>query len=169
MKAHLINGDTYPDFTLRPAEKPTVRFNLIEAESQFQVGQYRVKPVSLKHALPALGYQITDAAGRSFFYTGDTGPLTAETWQKINPDVLIIECTAPDKFKDMMTESGHLTPALLRDQLSLFKQIHSRLPRVYTVHTNPEYEAEIREQLRAVAWDTGAEITTAHEGLIIRV
>ena len=60
-----------------------------------------------------------------------------------------------------------MTPALLREELLVYRQIHRYLPRVVTTHhfSSPgEYE-EIVTELAAVSYELGTPITAATEGM----
>ncbi len=166
---YLLNGDIYPDFTQRPPGNPIVRFTLVEPDRSVTVGGYTVRPVALRHALPALGYEITSADRKRVFYTGDTGADLAEAWKRTAPDLLIIEVTASNRYESTVREAFHLTPGLLRQQLTIFRQMHGYVPRVVGVHMNPEMESEIRQELADVAAALGTEIIPAREGLTLRL
>ena len=84
-------------------------FHTIEPTLAFNIDRYEVTAVPVSHSVPTVGYQVK-SEGRSFFYTGDTGPGLSECWSHISPDLLIIETTAPNRFTDFGRESKHLTP-----------------------------------------------------------
>jgi ribonuclease BN (tRNA processing enzyme) len=157
---HFLNGQIYSRFF----EKPALDFHVIEPYISFEIGRYEVTPVPVSHAIPTTGYEVK-SEGRSFFYTGDTGPGLAECWSHISPDLLIIEATAPNRFTDFGRESKHMTPELLKEELIQFRKIRGYLPRIITVHMNPSLEAEIAAELNEVACALGCDISLAREGL----
>jgi ribonuclease BN (tRNA processing enzyme) len=164
LESHLLNGQLYPRFLETPPGQPAVRFHPVAPYQEMAIEGYRVVAVPLNHAVPAVGYQLTSTAGRSLFYSGDTGPGLAECWRRVSPELLIIEVTASSKYNDFGRESKHLTPDLLRDELVSFREINGYLPRVLTVHMSPGLEPEIRAEITALATELGGSIELAGEG-----
>lgn len=62
-------------------------------------------------------------------------------------------------------EAGHMTPALLKDELVSFRTLKGYLPRVVTVHANPTMEGKITAELLKVAGELGCSITPGCEGM----
>jgi phosphoribosyl 1,2-cyclic phosphodiesterase len=149
-------------------ERPVLDFHEVEPYTAFTIDRYEVTPVPVSHSVPATGYQVK-SKGRSFFYTGDTGPGLSECWSHISPDLVIIEVTASNRFSEFGRESKHLTPELLKEELTAFRQIRSYLPGIITVHMNPSLEDEIAVELNEVACQLGCDILLAYEGLEIQV
>ena len=162
---YFLDGQIYPDFQNRPAANPTLRLHLLEAYEEVPIEEYRVLPIPVTHALPTLGYQITSKDGKSIFYTGDTGPELSEVWNRISPQVLFIELTAPNRWEDSMLRNGHMTPNLLKQELLNFKNIKGYLPKVFTVHMNPEGENEIKSEISQIESILGIFITIGYEGM----
>jgi ribonuclease BN (tRNA processing enzyme) len=164
---HLLNDQIYPDFRQKPGKDPTLRFTAIEPYRAENIEGYSVLAVPVKHGVPTVGYQVTVGDGKAMFYTGDTGPGLAECWRHISPQLLIIEVTAPNRFSGWAADSGHLTPALLQQELASFQKVNGYLPRVVAIHMSPHLEAEIAPELAAVAGALGCSITLAREGMEI--
>ena len=162
---YMLNDELYPDFLKRPAAQPAVRFNTLEPGKEATVQGYRVLPVPVSHGVPTTGFQVTAPGGEAFFFTADTGPGLAEAWRQVAPGLLIAEVTAPDAYEDFARRSGHLTPALLRQELEELRRIKGCLPPVVVLHMNPMQEKEIREELAAVAGALDADIRLACEGM----
>lgn len=169
LQTHLLNNDIYPDFLVRPPGKPTVRFNILKPLQEVQIEGYAVTPVPVHHALPTVGYQVTAADGKSLFFTGDTGPGLAECWQRISPNLLIIELTGPNSYHANFLASGHLAPASLEQELIEFREIKGYLPEVVTVHMSPFQEKEIETELAEVEQRLGQHIRMAYEGMEIKL
>ena len=161
---HILNGQIYSRFF----ERPVLDFHVVEPLLTFNIGEYEVTAVPVSHSVPSTGYQVK-SGGRSFFYTGDTGPGLSECWKHISPDLLIVEVTASNRFTEFGRESKHLTPELLKDELIEFRKIRGYLPRIITVHMNPSLEAEIAAELSEVARALGCDISLAREGQEIQV
>ncbi|GAH79766.1 unnamed protein product, partial [marine sediment metagenome] len=147
----------------------TIKFSLIEPHKIEQIEGYSVLAVKVNHAVPTVGYQITSSDGKILFFTGDTGPGLAGCWEQVSPQLLITEVTATNKYEEFAKESGHLTPSLLRQELTSFQGIKGYLPQVVVVHMNPELEREIETEIAAVAQALNNSITLAYEGMQLRL
>jgi ribonuclease BN (tRNA processing enzyme) len=161
---HILNGQVYSRFL----ERPVLDFQIAETYKPFYIEDYEITAFPVNHAVPAQGY-LVKSNGKSFFYTGDTGPGLRDLWERVSPDLLIIEVTASSRFSDFGRESGHLTPLLLKEELSAFKEIHGYLPKVVTVHMNPSLEAEIAGELAEIAREMKCDIALGREGVEISV
>ena len=166
---HLLNYIIYPNFMERPQKKPAVRFQIVEAGTSLAIAGYTVLPVKVTHAIPAVGYQITSAEGKTVFYTSDTGPGLSECWELVSPDLLITETTAPNSYKEFALETGHLTPALLQKELEDFRKLKGYLPKTLVVHMSPIHEKTIEEEIAAAARNLDTEIRLGFEGMQIDV
>ena len=165
LESNLLQTPLYPNFLERPLQAPALRFNIIEAGQAVEVAGYQVLSVAVRHGVPATGYWVTAPDGKSLFYTSDTGPGLAETWRQVKPDLLVTELTAPNRYEEFARQTGHLTAALLREELVSFKAINGYLPRVVLVHMNPLEEKTIAAEIAVIAADLNAEIRLGHEGL----
>ena len=169
LATHLLGGGLYPNFLEWPQESPTIKFNVVEPLQPEQIEGYSVLAIPLNHSVPAVGYQITSADGKTVFYTGDAGPDLADCWQQISPQLLVIEVTASNRYEEFGRESGHLTPSLLKQELVSFREIKGYLPPVVVVHMNPRLESEIEAEIAGVAKDLGNPITLGYEGMGLRL
>ncbi len=165
LSTYLLNGKLYPKFLEKPENKPTIRFTVIEPGKSEQIVDYSILALPVNHLIPALGYQVTSPDGKVVFYTGDTGPGLADCWKRISPQLLIVEVTASDRFKEFAGSGGHLTPSLLKQELITFRELKGYLPRVVTVHMSPGLEAEIEAEIATVAAALNSPITLAYEGM----
>ena len=114
----------------------------------------------MPHRVPSLGYQVESPNGRRLFYSGDTTAGLSQAWGAINPHLMAIEVTWPNRMQDRAM-GRHLTPAMLRRELEAYAAQKGALPRVLAVHLNPECEAEPRA--------LQADITPAEEGMVLEV
>jgi ribonuclease BN (tRNA processing enzyme) len=167
LSSRWLNGDTYPKFLGWPAANPRINFTELEPCRSKEIACYSVLPVPVKHQIPTVGYQVTSPGGKSVFYTGDTGPDLAECWQQINPDLLITECSAPNRFEEAYRRRGHLTPGMLQTELASFRELKGYLPQVVLIHINAGLEAEIAGEVAAVAEALQHPITMGREGMEI--
>jgi ribonuclease BN (tRNA processing enzyme) len=162
-------GKFYTNFLTHPPENPTIHFTKIEPLQPFSIKGYKILPVPMKHSVPSVGYQITSPEGKNLFYSGDTGNGLGDIWQYVSPDLLVIEVTAADGFLKAAKEASHLTPILLKEELMSFRKIKGYLPKIITVHMFPQSpEKELIEaELKLVAAELDADITTGYEGMQI--
>lgn len=168
IKVYFLNDDMYPRFFERPDGNPAIQFNTVIAGQALQIEGYNVLPLTVNHSVPANGYQITSADGKTIFYTGDTGKGLADVWQQVSPHILIIELTAPNKYEAAVGNgSKHLTPRLLHHELSSFKQIKGYLPGIILVHMSPQEEPTIKAEIAEVASSLNADIVLAQEGMSV--
>ncbi|MFH0941412.1 MAG: MBL fold metallo-hydrolase [Chloroflexota bacterium] len=169
LSSHLMDGELYPDFSRRPEKAPAIKYTALTPDTEAVVGGYRVTPVAVSHAVPTHGYQVTSPGGKTLFYSGDTGPGLEACWRKIAPNLLIIEVTAPDRLPGFSLEAGHLTPGLLKQELTGFRKLKGYLPRVVLVHMNPFFEEEIAREVAAVSRELEADIVLASEGMRLKL
>ncbi|GAH62709.1 unnamed protein product, partial [marine sediment metagenome] len=169
LTTYLLNGKLYPNFLEQPPENPTVKFTIIKPHQTKQIEGYSILAVPVNHTDPTVGYQVTSPDGKTVFYTSDTGPGLTNCWEYVSPQLLIIEVTAPNRYEEWAKESGHLTPSLLKQELTDFQEIRGYLPRVITVHMNPGLEKEIEAEIAAVARALNNPITLAYEGMQLQL
>ena len=165
LATHLLNGKLYPKFLEFPETKPTVNFTVIEPYQPQQIEGYGVLAVPVNHSDLTVGYQVTSPDGKAVFYTSDTGPCLTVCWEHVSPQLLITEVTLSNAQEEFATRSGHLTPNLLEQELTNFRQLKGYLPPVVVVHINPMLEKEISAEIAAVAKALNTSITLAYEGM----
>ena len=81
IKDYLLNEDLYPRFMDEAEGGATIRFHVVKPYQKFKIDDYSILPLPVTHSVPAVGYQITSADGKTFFYAGDTGPGLADCWR----------------------------------------------------------------------------------------
>ncbi|MFC2041609.1 MBL fold metallo-hydrolase [Chloroflexota bacterium] len=165
LSSYLLDGKLYPNFLERPQGNPVIKFTVIEPYKVEQVEGYSILAVPVNHPVPTVGYQVTSSDGKVLFFTGDTGPGLADCWERVSPQLLIIEVTAPDSYEDFGRESGHLTPGLLKQELTLFQKLKGYLPQVVLVHMNPFLEEKIKAEIATVAEELDRPITMGYAGM----
>ena len=164
----LLDGKIYIDYSKWPSqENPVLQLKTIEPFKTEIVEGYEVLAVPMKHAVPAVGYQVTSEDGKSLFYTGDTGPGISACWEHISPQLLIIEVSGPNKFQDFLKSVGHLSAQLLKEELIQLRQIKGYLPHVIVVHLPPQYQREVEQEVSDVSRELGGNIDIGYEGMKI--
>jgi len=167
---HVLNGQIYPRFTEIPSvEDPTVRFVSLQPLQLRDICGYRVLPVPVRHAVPAVGYQVSSGEGHTFFYTGDAGPGLSSAWEYVAPQLLIVDVTLPNRLEKHAISSGHLTPRLLEMELVEFRKTKGHLPRVMPIHISPVFEDEIAKELEHVVQNLKVDLQVCHEGMKFKV
>lgn len=166
IKNHLLNSSLWPDFTIIPNRRDAI-LSLVELKSgsPITINGYTIKPYTVTHAVPAVGYLVEDRRGRRFFYTGDTGP-SSKTWKKMagtKIHCLIIDVSFPDSMKDLAIKAGHLTAGLLKEEL---QKIRPEPDRIYVTHPKPQYIRTIRTELNRLKMKN---LTILRDGDVIRI
>jgi ribonuclease BN (tRNA processing enzyme) len=163
--AHLLNGRVYPELQKLPVEKPTVSFHRITPFKERKIGKYWVLAMPVNHDGNTVGYQICDNTGKALFYTSDTGPGLAGSWQRLSFQLLIIDTTFPNSYEEYARETGHLTSKLLYEELTALRRVRGSLPRIIVVHRDPMLTHQIDKELGEVAVALETPITIAREGM----
>lgn len=162
-------GTFYTNVMEKPQGNPALRFISIDPLKPFNVLGYNIIAVTVNHSAPSVGFQITAPNDKKLFYTGDTGPGLEDCWHYVNPDLLIIENSASDRFIERARAVKHLSPGLLKEELISFKKIKGYLPQIITTHMYPDEheEAERRVELERISAELGVSITIGYEGMEI--
>jgi len=165
----ILGNKLYPNFLDFPQDKPTIKFTALEPYKAKQIEGYRILPLPVNHSTPTVGYQVTSPEGKTVFYTGDTGPGLQDCWERISPQLLITEVSAPNRFEELYKKRGHFTPNLLQQELASFRELKGYLPQVVIIHINPALEEETGAELATVARLLKHPITLAYEGMQIKL
>ncbi len=151
LSKNILNNVIWPDFTKinRPNGKPVLEMVKVEDKEEIRIGDYRVTPIRVNHPVPACGYVITAKDSKSLVYTGDTGA-TEEIWDAVsdapNLRAVMVEVSFPNRLQKLAEITGHLTPGGLRQEL---KKVRRKLTvPIIAFHIKPEYEKEIRKELK---------------------
>ncbi len=171
LSRHLLNGSLYPDFTKIPSsEEPRIRLTPLEPDEEREICGRSVIPVPVVHTPGSVGFQVGSPGGRSFFYTGDTnGEGLAGIWERMNPDLVIVEVTFPSSQESQARLTNHLTPGLLGIEIERLREAGGNIPRLVATHMNSQVEGEIQEELRLLAGKLEVSIIPAFEGLVVEV
>lgn len=166
IKKYLLNDDLYPDWF----ERSVFNFVPIEKFKPLTISNYIITALPVNHPVPSAGLQVKDSDGKTIFYTGDTGIGLADIWPFINPQLLIIEVTAPNRYEASVGNGAkHLTPRLLKEELISFRKIKGYLPLILLTHMNFPLENEIAEEIVEVEESLKCSISLAHEGMKFRL
>jgi ribonuclease BN (tRNA processing enzyme) len=150
LNKHILNNVIWPDFTKinRPNGKAVFELVKLEEGQESKIGAYTVRAIRVNHPVPTCGF-IISREGKSIAYSGDTGA-TEEFWEAVSdaPNLrgIICEVSFPNRLQKLAEITGHLTPEGLRLEL---KKVRRKLTvPVIAFHIKPEYEKEIRKELK---------------------
>ena len=166
LSSHLVDGLIYPEFTNRNSYlgRPALELSPLEPFKPKNIEGYRVLAIPVHHPIDAIGFGITSREGKEILYTGDTGPGLSPLWNHLNPQVLITDLTFPNRFTNVVEETGHLCPQMLETELIEFRRVRGYLPKVILTHLSPKFEEEIRKEVMEVAKELRLSIEFANEG-----
>jgi ribonuclease BN (tRNA processing enzyme) len=169
LSSHLVDGVIYPEFTQDTSflGKASLEFNAMEPFKARKIAGYAVLALPVRHSLPAVGFEITAADGKSVFYSGDTGPDLSSLWEYTSPDLIIIDLTFPDRLRDLALSAGHLCPSLLRKELFSFRKVKGYSPRVVATHLSPQFEREIKQEISGFSDELELPISIVSEGGVL--
>jgi Cft2 family RNA processing exonuclease len=165
LTSHLVDGLIYPDFTRKNdfLPRPVLKLCRLEAYRPRNIAGYTVTPLPVNHPLETVAFEIA-AGDKRLLYLTDSGPGLHDLWERVSPQLLIIDSTYPDRLEKTAWDAGHLCPRLLAQELADFRQLRGYLPRVVSIHMGPHFEAEIRSEVESVAAALGISIELAAEG-----
>ena len=167
LSSHLVDGIIYPEFTKKIPfflEKPTLKYVPLETFMTINIEGYKVLTLPVNHTITTVGFQITSADGKKIFYTGDTGPGLSALWQHISPNLIIVDVTFPNKLENRAINSAHLCPKFLKKELIEFHNIKGYFPQVFIIHLSPNFEKEIKNEIKDISKELKIPINIAYEG-----
>lgn len=148
LKNHLFNDIIWPKFhqIVHPNfQKFSIEFIPLTLEKSFELGGIQFTPFTANHTVDCCSYLIRHS-DKACVISSDTY-LTERLNDVINqnPDVttLFIESSFPSRLESLAKTSKHLTPKLLKEQLS---GIHKPL-NIYLYHLKPTFETEITQEI----------------------
>lgn len=172
LSSHLVDGIIYPKFTTKIPffiEKPCLRYISLEPFKPIDINGYKVTPMPVNHTINTVGFEIISKNDKSMFYTGDTGPGLSALWNYISPQIVIIDLTFPNKLENRAINSGHLCPKMLKNELINLYNVKNKYPEIYLIHLSPEYEKEIKREVKEISKELDITINIAYEGEKIEV
>ena len=171
LSSHLIDGVIYPKFNEKTSftENKPLNQVTIKGFQSFEIDGYTITPIPVNHIEGSFGYEVISEENKRIFFTGDTGPGLQEIWKKINPELLVIDLTFPNRLMQFAKDAQHLCPELLKKELVSFQKMNGYLPRIVLIHLSPRYEDEIREEISQVSEELDHPIDIAVEGRSITI
>ena len=168
VRAHLLDGEVYPDLTRGLNEgPPSFQFRPLTEGKPLRVLGYDVAPVRADHPVPTVGY-IVSANGTRVGFSGDTGgKLMSFFTHERAPQVLFVDVTFPDRLAERARRSKHLTPSTLKRELAEALEAGVKLPRIVPVHRSLAAESEVLKELAAVESALGVELEPGYENMVV--
>lgn len=168
VRAHLLDGEIYPDLTRGLNEgPPSFQFRPLTEGEPLRVLGYDVAPVRADHPVPTVGY-IVSANGMRVGFSGDTGgKLMSFFTHESAPHVLFVDVTFPDRMAERARRSKHLTPSTLKRELAGALAAGVTLPRIIPVHRSLAAESEVLEELAALGSELGVDLEPGYENMVV--
>lgn len=158
IREHYMNDRLWPDFSrITPGGYPVLQYREMPDLEWFELpGGIMAMSVPVNHPAGARGFIFRSDSG-ALVYSGDTGP-TEELWLRARqvPGLAMawVECSFPDRLRDLAIASDHLCPSLAREQMAILDRPH--IP-VYAFHLKRRLRDEIIAEL-------GNDFTVAADG-----
>lgn len=149
IKDHLFNDVIWPDFSALPNEEEAViKFNTVEPEKTFKVGEYSITPVLVKHPGDAIGF-IIEKGSSSLLFTQDTAP-TERIWEAAkkakNLKAIFTEVSFPNSLQKVADISDHHTPNSMKEEI---KKMPAGVP-IYLGHLKPGFYDKLRAEISEI-------------------
>jgi Cft2 family RNA processing exonuclease len=167
LSSHLVDGLIYPKFTKKIPfflEKPSLKFIAIEPFNKLDVEGYQVLALPVNHTINTVGFEITSKDGKKLFYTGDTGSGLSALWEHVSPDLIIMDVTFPNKLENRAINAAHLCPKFMKNELLEFYRVNKYYPKIILFHLFPQFEEEIKQEVKIVSKELKIPIDIACEG-----
>ncbi|PLX78395.1 MAG: MBL fold metallo-hydrolase [Desulfuromonas sp.] len=147
---HLFNDFVWPDFTKLPSKgEPTIKMIPLDDSGSGEVAGYRLKWARTNHPVHTVGYCVQGSDG-SMFYSADTST-TDDLWQMARGcedlKIAFVEASFPNRMENLAKISGHLTPAMLQQELLKFGD--RDIP-IKVFHMKPQFLEELQTELAAL-------------------
>ena len=123
-----------------------IRFSQLSPDKTYDIEGYKIKAIPVNHN-QSNGYLVDE----TLFYAGDTGQLDKKFWRRLNAieglTCIIIECTFPNKQRELASSYNHLCPEMLEKSIEMLARPDVRF---LATHFLPEHEATIKQQLEDI-------------------
>jgi ribonuclease BN (tRNA processing enzyme) len=151
VRAHLLNGRLYPDWTRVPEAAPALVVEAIEPGRRFHLGGLAIEALPLRHPGGCVAWAIEGADG-ALVWAGDTGPAPelreAVRARGARVKALALEVSLPDRLTEMALLTGHLTPGLLRAEI---EPLGDSRPEIWVHHLKPTLRDETLREIERLA------------------
>ena len=147
---HLFNGLIWPDFTKLPGKgEPTIKLIPLNDSGEGKINNYHLRWMRTNHTVYTVGYCVQSDSG-SLFYSADT-TTTEDLWKMARDcddlKIAFVEASFPNRMEHLAKLSGHLTPAMLKEEL---KKFGDRDIPIKVFHMKPQFLDELQAELAAL-------------------
>ncbi|MEE9252766.1 MAG: 3',5'-cyclic-nucleotide phosphodiesterase [Thermodesulfobacteriota bacterium] len=169
VKKYIFNNVVWPDFAEIPDfSNAKISYNPIKELRELHVDGYTVTPVKVNHTVPTVGYIIDDGES-ALAFSSDTSS-TELIWQKVRDadrlKAVILEASFPNRYRDAAVMSGHLTPALLKEELA--KLGRDEEVQVYATHIKPVHREEVIGELSELS-SNAVPVKVLKDGMVLNI
>ncbi|MEE8104677.1 MAG: MBL fold metallo-hydrolase [Planctomycetota bacterium] len=142
VRESLLDGRIYPDMSDRVDWRP------LEIGQTAAIGEFEVRVGPAAHGVPCLSFALKEN-GRTTVIVGDTSRQdpVVEWVAGEAPDRVVLECSFPDRLRELAVEWGHQSPS---DFLHWRKALGPK-PAFFVTHLKPGLEDEIENELSALS------------------
>jgi ribonuclease BN (tRNA processing enzyme) len=153
LQEHIFNWHIWPDFATLPTEDhPVMRYEVMDPGTTRTVDGRTLEMIPVNHIVPAVGYRVQAADGKSFAFSGDTS--TNDTfWAALNAhaglDLLIVEAAFANADEELSKKARHYCSNTLAADIVKLKH-H---PEVYLTHNKPGAEEAIYRECQQLITD----------------
>jgi ribonuclease BN (tRNA processing enzyme) len=156
--ANSLLGDIFPYLK----GKVKLKFHQLEPGFLAKVKEWTVLAFPVDHGdFEAYGFHI-EAEGKRVVYSGDTRPCKEMVKNAKGADLLIHECSLPDRMKDEQVAASHTTPGDLGKLAA-----EGNVKALVLVHMYPELLEELGEALRSIRSSYSGKIIVPRDTQII--
>jgi len=153
LKLDVFNDTVYPKFDeLMNEHGHVMEYVPFETGRDFRVAHLTITAVEVNHIVPTIGLLATDGK-TTVAFSSDTAE-TVKFWELINRaprlDALFIEASFPNSMEKLAQASKHLTPSMLKSELT--KLSHNGMD-ILAVHLKPAYRETIARELTQLGID----------------
>ncbi len=152
LKKHIFNWEIWPDFSeikLEKSAKMALEFIEIEFDKPLHVDSVTLTPIKANHTVDCCGYLI-EKDGHGILFSGDTYT-NDRLWEVLNSSLhvkaLIIDVSFPSKYEKIAKDSKHLTPKLLKEELSKLKRDDIE---IYINHIKSNFQETIKKEIKKI-------------------
>jgi cAMP phosphodiesterase len=146
---HILNWDIWPDFTqinLIDSQHKAIELIEIDIGETIDVDGCKITAIENNHTPSSNGY-IIEKNGSAILFTSDTY-CCDDIWDHVNNNKkissVIVDVSFPSRMAQLASDSKHLTPALLKDELSKLKRDDVT---IHINHIKPSYKVELVKEI----------------------
>ncbi len=149
LRKHIFNGEIWPDFEkISHQGSPGLILSPLKKGEEHRFSGFSIRPFPTHHDVSSCGFCLETGGGNRLVVTGDTG-YDKELVETLNGlgriDVLLTECSLPNRLSSKADQYFHLTPSLVE---KLVEQLHSPPGEVWLSHLKPGVREEISPEVR---------------------